>query len=85
LENSLDYLLIRLEFSFKNVFNSSKLKYLNNIDDVKILLDNLIKRIEKYLNKEFKIILQNYQDETRLNLKEVAINNVNYLQEKKAI
>ena len=85
MENSLDYLLIRLEFSFKNVFNSSKLKYLNNIDDVKILLDNLIKRIEKYLNKEFKIILQNYQDETRLNLKEVAINNVNYLQEKKAI
>lgn len=85
LKSKLDYPLTRLEFSFKNVLNLPKLKYINNYDEVKILLDNLIKRIEKYLNKEFKIILQNYQDETRLNLKEVAINNVNYLQEKKAI
>lgn len=85
LKNNLGYPLTRLEFSFKNVFNSPKLKYLNNYDEVKILLNGLIKKIEKYLNNEFEITLQDYENGTRLNLKEVAINNVNYLQEKEAI
>lgn len=49
IKNRLDYELTRLEFSFKNVFNIPKMKYLNSFEDVEILMNNLIKRVERYL------------------------------------
>lgn len=85
LKNKLDYPLSRLEISFKNVFNLSKLKYLNKYKDIEIILNVLIKKIDKYLNNKYKITLQDYTSNTKLNLKDVSVNNINYLQEKKVI
>ena len=50
IKNRLNYELTRLEFSFKNVFNTPKMKYLNKFEDIDILVKSLGKRVEKFLN-----------------------------------
>ena len=49
IKNRLNYELTRLEFSFKNVFNSAKMKYLKSFEDVEIIMNNLVKRVERYM------------------------------------
>lgn len=55
LKNSLEYELTRLEFSFKNVFNSKKLKYINSFEEINILINELKKKVERYIGESLNI------------------------------
>mgnify|MGYP000160785338 CR=1 FL=1 len=85
LKNGLSGNITRLEFSFKNVFNTPKIKYINNHMEFLEIINKLSSKIETYLFKTFDIAIQKNEDKSYLSFGKGAVNNTNYLKELKVI
>ena len=85
LKNGLNGNITRLEFSFKNVFNTPKIKYINNHMEFLKIINKLKFKIETYLFKTFDIAIQKNEDKSYLSFGKGAVNNTNYLKELKVI
>lgn len=80
LKNSLDYEVSRLEFCLRGqYFNNNERKFITTYEDLDILIENIEKKINKYLNSIYHIEIVRPQQDKILTLNKVAANNVHFL------